>query len=196
METVLPSKLAPASSDETAAENAAEVADFDALVRAHRPGVYRFLLASLRDSAAADDLTQECFLRAYRARGSFRGGAGVRTWLMQIAVNLVRSHLASARFKFWKRAANDAIDLGEAGDQIGDGETSPEQAALARQRVTAVWNAAQSLPRQQRTVFFLRFVEDMEVLEIAAATGLAEGTVKAHLFRALEAVRNRVERIK
>ena len=117
---------------------------------------------------------------------------------MQIAVNLVRSHLASARFKFWKRAANDAIDLGEAGDQIGDGETSPEQAALARQRVTAVWNAAQSLPRQQRTVFFLRFVEDMEVLEIAAATGLAlkRNRKGAPCFARSKRCGNRVERIK
>jgi RNA polymerase sigma-70 factor (ECF subfamily) len=192
METVLPSKPVPAEPGKTTVETA----DFDTLVRVHRPGVYRFLLASLRDRSAADDLTQECFLRAYRARDSFRGEAGTRTWLMQIAVNVLRSHLASERFKFWKRAANEAIDLSEAGERAGDGQRSPEEAALAQQRVAAVWRAAQSLPQQQRTVFFLRFVEDMEVLEIAAATGLAEGTVKAHLYRALEAVRSRVERIK
>jgi RNA polymerase sigma-70 factor (ECF subfamily) len=192
MEKVLPSEFIPAGSEALAAE----VTDFDALVRAHRPGVFRFLLASLRDRAAAEDLTQECFLRAYRARASFRGEAGARTWLIQIAVNLMRSHVASGRFKFWKRAARNAIDLGEAGDRVGDGLRSPEETALARQKVAAIWSAAGSLPQQQRTVFFLRFVEDMEILEIAVAMGLAEGTVKAHMYRALEVVRSKVEKIK
>ena len=56
----------------------------------------------------------------------------------------------------------------------------------------AVWKATGGLPERQRTVFLLRFVEDMDLLEIAAATGLSEGTVKTHLFRALEAVRRRL----
>jgi RNA polymerase sigma-70 factor (ECF subfamily) len=180
METVLPAKFIPA---------ALELADFDALVQTYRSGVYRFLLASLRDRAAAEDLTQECFLRAYRARTSFRGDSGVRTWLMQIAVNLMRSHLASARFRFWRR--KQEVDF-----QVADGRRSPEESAQANQRVAAIWRAAQDLPQQQRTVFFLRFVEDMGILEIAAATGLAEGTVKAHLYRALDGVRNRLGEIK
>ena len=180
MERVLPSEFIPAGT------GAVEITDFDALVEAHRPGVFRFLLASLRDRAAAEDLTQECFLRAYRARASFRGDAGVRTWLMQIAVNLMRSHVASARFKFWRR--KEQVDF-----EMADGERSPEEAATVRQRVAAIWSAAQGLPQQQKTVFLLRFVEEMEILEIAAATGLAEGTVKAHLHRAVERVRERVK---
>jgi RNA polymerase sigma-70 factor, ECF subfamily len=59
--------------------------------------------------------------------------------------------------------------------------------------VRAVWNAAASLSERQRTVFLLRFVEDMDLLEIAAVTGMKEGTVKAHLFRALQAVRAGLE---
>lgn len=165
---------------------ATDAADFDALVREHRAGVFRFLLASLRDRAAAEDLTQECFLRAYRARASFRGDAGVRTWLMQIAVNLMRSHLATARFRFWRR--REEVDF-----ELADGGRSPEEAAVTEQRMRAIWMAAQSLPQQQKTVFLLRFVEEMEVLEIASATGLAEGTVKAHLHRAVERVRERVK---
>lgn len=180
METVLPSEFTPA---------ALEGADFDALVQAHRPGVYRFLLASLRDRPAAEDLTQECFLRAYRGWTAFRGDAGVRTWLMQIAVNLVRSHTASARFRFWRRREDVTFEL-------ADGQRSPEESAQAHQKVAAIWKVAQGLPQQQRTVFFLRFVEDMEILEIAAATGLAEGTVKAHMYRALEAVRKRLGEMK
>ncbi|MCX6620504.1 MAG: sigma-70 family RNA polymerase sigma factor, partial [Acidobacteria bacterium] len=56
----------------------------------------------------------------------------------------------------------------------------------------AVWDASEKLPERQRTVFLLRFVEDLDLLEIAAATGMKEGTVKTHLFRALRAVRERL----
>ena len=77
-------------------------------------------------------------------------------------------------------------------DWLADAHSSPESAAAARQQVASVWNAAESLPERQRTVFLLRFVEDMDILEIAAATGMKEGTVKSHLFRALETVRRRI----
>jgi RNA polymerase sigma-70 factor (ECF subfamily) len=88
------------------------------------------------------------------------------------------------------------VDLNTAGGWLPDGGASPEVAALASEQVAAVWAATESLSERQRTVFLLRFVEDMDLLEIAAATGLKEGTVKAHLFRALQAVRERVRKAK
>ena len=60
---------------------------------------------------------------------------------------------------------------------------------LAKEQVEAIWRAAASLSERQRTVFLLRFVEDMDLLEIAAVTGMKEGTVKTHLFRAVQSVR-------
>jgi RNA polymerase sigma-70 factor (ECF subfamily) len=77
-------------------------------------------------------------------------------------------------------------------DFTGDGRSSPEIGVMAKEQVRAVWRAAAELPEQQRTVFLLRFVEDLDLLEIATATGLKEGTVKAHLYRALQAVRAKV----
>ena len=65
--------------------------------------------------------------------------------------------------------------------------------AVIREQVQAVWSVAASLPARQRTVFLLRFVEDLDLLEIAEVTGMKEGTVKAHLFRALQSVRARLE---
>jgi RNA polymerase sigma-70 factor (ECF subfamily) len=171
---------------------AQELDDFDSLVRQHRSRIFRYILASLRDYDAAETLTQDCFVRAYRARASFRGDASVGTWLMQIAVNLVRSHVSSSRWKFWRQAERTAIDASEAGDWLADRRGSPEAAAETQQQVAAVWRAAESLSPRQRTVFLLRFVEDMDLLEIAAATGMKEGTVKTHLFRALETVRAKV----
>lgn len=188
MERVLP----PAMATEIA-DAGRTLADFDAVVRAHRPGIFRFLVASVRDPHAAENMTQECLLRAYQARDGYRGAASVKTWLMQIAVNVMRNELTNARLKFWKRTQKTSVDLSTASDWLADRQSSPEEALAARQQVEAVWIAAENLPERQRTVFLLRFVEDMDLLEIAAATGMKEGTVKTHLFRALQAVRARVE---
>ncbi len=168
--------------------------DFESLVRQHRPRIFRFLLASLRDREAAENLTQDCFVRAFKARDQFRGGSNLGacspgTWLMHIAANLVRDHEASSRLKFWRRKLRSDVDLSDISDWIPDQQKSPEAVALAKEQVAAIWRAAASLSERQRTVFLLRFVEDMDLLEIAAITGMKEGTVKTHLFRAVQSVR-------
>jgi RNA polymerase sigma-70 factor (ECF subfamily) len=167
--------------------------DFDSLVQLHRPRIFRFMLASLRDTEAAENLTQDCFIRAYKARVQFRGDSSSITWLMQIAANLVRDHQGNSRLKFWRRSLRSDVNLNDVSDWVPDQQRSPEAIASAKEQVRAVWNAAASLSERQRTVFLLRFVEDMDLLEIAAVTGMKEGTVKAHLFRALHAVRAGLE---
>jgi RNA polymerase sigma-70 factor (ECF subfamily) len=113
---------------------------------------------------------------------------------MRIAVNLIRDYARNRRLQFWKRAQTSAVDVEAAGQWVPDGGASPESRALVKEQLAAVWNAAGGLSERQRTVFLLRFVEDMDLLEIAAATGMKEGTVKVHLFRALQAVRERMGR--
>jgi RNA polymerase sigma-70 factor (ECF subfamily) len=168
--------------------------DFDSLVRLHRPRIFRFLLASLRNRETAENLTQDCFVRAYEARSQFRGASSIGTWFMQIAANLLRHHLSSSRLKFWRRNLESDVDVADLGTAIPDRQQqSPEAQALIREQVRAIWRAAAGLPERQRTVFLLRFVEDMDLLEIAEVTGMKEGTVKTHLFRALQSVRARVE---
>jgi RNA polymerase sigma-70 factor (ECF subfamily) len=166
--------------------------DFESLVRLYRPKVFRFALASLRDLDAAETVTQDCFLRAYQARDRFRQDCGMQTWLMQIAVNLIRDQIRNRRFQFWRRASLTAQPADVAGQRMADRALSPEAQALINERVAAIWEAAGKLPERQRTVFLLRFVEDMDLLEIAYATGMKEGTVKTHLFRATRAVRVRL----
>jgi RNA polymerase sigma-70 factor, ECF subfamily len=177
---------------DTGADIAAYPGDFEALVRMYRPKVFRFALASLRDLDAAETVTQDCFLRAYQARERFRQDCSMQTWLMQIAVNLVRDHARSRRFQFWRWVNRTAKAVDAAGVSIADRGRSPEAQALLRERVAGVWTAADRLPQKQRTVFLLRFVEDMDLLEIAVATGMKEGTVKTHLFRALRAVKQQM----
>jgi RNA polymerase sigma-70 factor (ECF subfamily) len=170
-----------------------DLQDFDSLVRMHRPRIFRFLLASVRDRETAENLAQDCFVRAYQARGQFRGASSVATWFLQIAANLVRDHESSSRLKFWRRNLHAAADVADLAPVIPDRQQSPEEQAAIREQVRAIWSAAAGLPARQRTVFLLRFVEDMDLLEIAEVTGMKEGTVKAHLFRALQSVRARLE---
>jgi RNA polymerase sigma-70 factor (ECF subfamily) len=167
--------------------------NFDALVRQHRPRVFRFILASLRDRETAENLTQDCFIRAYQARAQFRGASSIATWFMQIAANLVRDHESSSRLKFWRRSLRADADVADLVNAIPDRGQSPETAALVQEQVQAIWRVAADLPARQREVFLLRFVEDMDLLEIVEVTGMKEGTVKTHLFRALQSVRARLE---
>lgn len=166
------------------------------MVQTYRPRVFRFLLASVRDRESAENLTQDCFLRAYRARDQFRGESSPTTWLMQIAINLVRKHESSSRLKFWRRALHPGLSPADLRDWLPDRQVSPEAAVLAREQVDAIWSVVMQLSERQRTVFLLRFVEDMDLLEIAGATGMKEGTVKTHLFRALQSVRAKLEATK
>jgi RNA polymerase sigma-70 factor (ECF subfamily) len=166
--------------------------DIEAVMAIHGPRVFRFALASLRDRDLAQTVTQDCFLKAHRGWSGFRGDASVQTWLMQIAVNLVRDVARSRRLQFWKRAQSSEVDLDEASEWIRDRNPSPEERAVARQRVTAIWSVVAGLSDRQRTVFLLRFMEEMDAGEIEAVTGISRAAVKVHLFRAIHAVRERL----
>jgi RNA polymerase sigma-70 factor (ECF subfamily) len=170
-------------------ELGAATQEFSSIVESHRPQIFRFLLASTRDVDLAETLTQECFLKAYRNWNSFRGESSAMTWLMRIAINLTKDHWRNRRMQFWRHARTNSVDLDEAGEWLPSGDRSAEQLMLAREQVGRVWKAVEGLSGRQRTVFLLRYVEEQDLSEIALATGLSEGTVKAHLSRALRKVR-------
>ncbi|AXC15354.1 RNA polymerase sigma-54 factor RpoN [Acidisarcina polymorpha] len=166
--------------------------DIEGVMRIYRGRILRYAMFAVRDRDAAETITQECFLKAYRARESFRGECSLSTWLMQIAVNLVRDYARSKQFQFWKRAQSSAIDVAEVTEFLAHPSASAETGLLARERLKSVWAAVEKLSKMQREVFVLRFVEEMELLEIAAVMGMKESTVKSHLYRALNTVRTRV----
>jgi RNA polymerase sigma-70 factor (ECF subfamily) len=168
---------------------------FEDLLRAHQKRVFRVLLGWVRDPETADSLTQECFLRAYRARAGFRGDASPETWLLRIAVNLGRDHVKSRRTGFWRRLLS--LDRSDADGQpelpeVADRASSPEQAVLAKERLARVERRVESLSPMQRAVFQLRFLEEMPLEEIARTLSLKVGTVKVHLARAVGALRRDV----
>jgi RNA polymerase sigma-70 factor (ECF subfamily) len=162
---------------------------FDQLMRQHQRRVYRVIFLLVRDDDLADVLTQECFLRAYQKLGSFRGDCQVDTWLLRIAVNLVRDHGKSRRNWFWKKLVGLEEKPADSKSSPVAVQPSPEASLLAREELTEVWKALDSVSAQQRTIFLLRFAEEMSLAEIAEVLGLASGSVKAQLFRATGKVR-------
>ena len=172
-----------------ATAEALATAEFDSVVATHRAQIFRFLLASTRDVDLAETLTQDCFLKAHRNWSGFRGESSALTWLMRIAINLQKDHWRNRRLQFWRRTQTNSVDLDEASDWLPSGERTVEQRLLAREQVAQVWRAVENLSERQRTVFLLRYVEELELKEIAETTGMGEGTVKAHLSRALARVR-------
>jgi RNA polymerase sigma-70 factor (ECF subfamily) len=163
---------------------------FDEIIQQNQRRVYRVVFLLVRDHDVADTLTQECFLRAYRKRATFRGECRLDTWLLRIAVNLVRDHGKSRRAQFWRKLVGlDDEESGNATSRVASEQISPERQLLVREELQAVWDAAASLSDRQRTIFLLRFAEEMSLGEVAAVLRLKTGTVKAHLFRATEKVR-------
>jgi RNA polymerase sigma-70 factor (ECF subfamily) len=167
--------------------SSAEIPSFDDVVQLYWPRVFRFVLASVRDRDAAEDLTQDCFCKAYKGWNGFRGDSSVITWLMHIAVNVIKDFARNQRLQFWRRAR--VIDPASIGDYLADRTLSPEANVVMQDNLRAIWEAAAVMPSRQRTAFLLRFVEDMELHEIAQVMGVSDGSVKVHLFRAVHAVR-------
>jgi RNA polymerase sigma-70 factor, ECF subfamily len=157
--------------------------NFDEIIRHHQRRVYRVIYLLVRDADVADNLTQDCFLRAYEKRASFRGECPIDSWLLRIAVNLVRDHAKNRRASFWRKLAGlDEVQTNEREPHAA--EPSAERALLAHEELKAVQDALSSLSQQQREVFLLRFGEEMALAEIANVLGLQIGSVKAQLFRA------------
>jgi RNA polymerase sigma-70 factor (ECF subfamily) len=153
--------------------------------------IFRFLLSSLRDRDAAETLTQETFLRAWTARDQFRGDCSQITWLTRIALNLVRDHTRTNRFRFWKQVSQTAVQADDLAAHLPHPSTSTEASLIAHEQLALVWDTVAGLSERQRTVFLLRFVEELELADIAEITGLPISTVKTHLYRSLAAVRAR-----
>lgn len=170
--------------------------DFDELVLRNQKRIFRLLMSLLRDEDAADTLTQECFLKAYKSRASFRGDSSVDTWLYRIAVNLARDYQRSKRQGFWKKmfsATPETDDETSLLETVAHDAANAEQQLLAREEAEQVWYAVKRLSENQREVFVLRYSEELSLDEISQALNMQLGTVKSHLNRALTSVRKRVE---
>jgi RNA polymerase sigma-70 factor (ECF subfamily) len=186
---VLNASLASAPAAE---QTSTELDDIEALVRNYRPRLLRFVAFSIGDADLAESITQDCLLKAYNGRAQFRGDCSINTWLTSIAVNLVRDQQRLQKFRFWRQAHATAIDVADAANFLPSSARSPESQILIKEKATQVMAALQTLSANQRSVFLMRFSEEMDLSEIAAITHMPLNTVKTHLHRALKSIRAQV----
>ena len=169
-----------------------ELDDIEALDRMYRARLLRFVAYSTGDMDLAETVVQDCLMKAYNGRESFRGECSVYTWLAHIAGNLARDHQRTRKFQFWRKVQKTGPDLSELAGMLPSGESSPESQILARERAQQVSGTLEALSENQRSIFVMRFVDEMELAEICEATGMRMSTVKTHLHRAVKAVRLKV----
>ena len=170
---------------------------FEALVRQYQGKAYAIAYNMCSgDSEEARELTQEAFLRAFRSLKDFRGKSSFYTWFYRILINTCfdsrrrRSRLEKI-FSFWRRDKHEKVLSDEIDAQYPDPKeyTNPMAALSNKQLGHEIRQALASLPEKQRMVFQLKVLHGMRIHEIAKIMGLAEGTVKSHLFRATQFMR-------
>ena len=164
--------------------------EFEGLARRNTARAFRLAMDLVGHQQEAEDLVQEAFVKALEAWPRFRGDSAPDTWLFRIVVNTCLNH--RRRRGLWKRIHGFLAGAGDshrADETMGTVPRSPEAATSDRHAARKIREAVAQLPEGQRNAFVLRYLHDLPIKEVAKATGLAEGTVKAHLFRAVRALR-------
>lgn len=158
------------------------------LVRSHQEIAFRTAYLITRNAADAEEAAQDGFAKAFRALARFRRGSPFRPWLLAIVANEARNRVRSA-------ARRDGLVLRAAREvPSGDAAPSPEGATLAAAERTALLAAVERLPQEQRLAVTCRYLLDLSEAETAAVLGVRSGTVKSRLSRALDRLREEVER--
>ncbi|MBU6304786.1 MAG: RNA polymerase sigma factor RpoE [Betaproteobacteria bacterium] len=167
---------------------------FELLVVKYQRRVERLISRLIRDSAEVEDVAQEAFIKAYRALPQFRGESAFYTWLYRIAVNTAKNFLVSQGRRPRPLADTPAEEDGEsfdAADVVEDNNT-PDAVLHSRQVAETVNAAIEALPPDLRTALTLREIEGLTYEEIAEAMDCPIGTVRSRIFRAREAIAERL----
>ncbi len=161
---------------------------FDLLVLKYQHKIAAIIGRFVKDSSEVNDVSQEAFIKAYRALGSFRGDSAFYTWIYRIAINTAKNYLVSRG----RRPPASDVDVDDAEFYSGaDGLrdiTSPEGEAMRDELEEVVNGAIRGLPEDLRTAVTLREMEGMSYEEIAEVMDCPVGTVRSRIFRAREAI--------
>jgi RNA polymerase sigma-70 factor (ECF subfamily) len=162
---------------------------FGLLVDKYQRRISRLLSRMVRDPSDIEDITQEAFIKAYRALPGFRGESAFYTWLYRIAINTAKNHFAAQGRRAPTVATADLGD-GEGGEEpeFGADTATPDSVFQSKQVGLAVNRAIEQLPQELRTAIVLRELEGLSYEEIAAAMNCPVGTVRSRIFRAREAI--------
>ena len=165
---------------------------FELLVAKYQRKLGRLLSRMVRDAAEVEDITQETFIKAYRALPGFRGESAFYTWLYRIGVNTAKNYLVGRKRQATSTdvLAEDAENY-EEGDMLRDVAT-PDAELQTKQIAQAVNSAVDALPDELRVAITLREIEGMSYEEIAQMMDCPIGTVRSRIFRAREAIAERI----
>jgi len=164
---------------------------FGLLLEKHRVPVIHFLYRLVQESAVAEELAQEVFLRVYRSRSSYEPTAKFTTWLFRIATHLGLNWLRDGKHeRGLERLDYNSTDVPI--HQISDRRASVEQQLVSDAKLAEVRLAIAALPEKQRAAVLMHKYEEMEYSQIARVLGCSESAVKSLLFRAYETLRARL----
>ncbi|HMV53976.1 MAG TPA: RNA polymerase sigma factor RpoE [Rhodocyclaceae bacterium] len=166
---------------------------FGLLVSKYQRKLVRLLSRLIRDPAEVEDVAQEAFIKAYRALPSFRGDSAFYTWLYRIGINTAKNHLVSQgrRAPTTTEFDSEEAESFEDGEQLRDINT-PERVLLSKQIGETVNSAMEALPEELRTAIVLREIEGLSYEEIAGIMECPIGTVRSRIFRAREAIADKL----
>lgn len=162
---------------------------FELLVAKYQRRLGRLISRFVRNAAEAEDVTQDAFIKAYRALPAFRGDSAFYTWLYRIGINTAKNHLV-ARARRAPTSTPFDTDDAEAFEEASllHEVATPENELMSKQVVEVVNSSLQELPEDLRTALTLREVEGLSYEEIAAVMDCPIGTVRSRIFRAREAI--------
>ncbi len=166
---------------------------FELLVEKYQRKLGRLLARFIRDPAEVEDVTQEAFIKAYRALPAFRGDSAFYTWLYRIGINTAKNYLMALGRRAPTSTEVEAEDAEgfEDGDQLRDINT-PESMLLSKEIAETVNATIEGLPEELRTAIQLREIEGMSYEDIARVMDCPIGTVRSRIFRAREAIAERL----
>jgi RNA polymerase sigma-70 factor (ECF subfamily) len=162
---------------------------FELLVAKYQRRLGRLISRFVRESAEVEDVTQEAFIKAYRALPAFRGDSAFYTWLYRIGINTAKNYLLS----LGRRAPTSTQFDAEESEEFEDAGllqevSTPENELMSKQVVAVVNSSLQQLPDDLRTALTLREIEGLSYEEIAEVMNCPIGTVRSRIFRAREAI--------
>ena len=162
---------------------------FELLVEKYQRKLARLLARFIRDPAEVEDVTQEAFIKAYRALPAFRGDSAFYTWLYRIGINTAKNYLMAMgrRAPTSTEVEADEAEGFEEGEQLRDINT-PESVLLSNEIAKTVNATIEQLPEELRTAIVLREIEGMSYEDIAQSMNCPIGTVRSRIFRAREAI--------
>jgi len=166
---------------------------FELLVEKYQRKLGRLLARFIRDPAEVEDVTQEAFIKAYRALPAFRGDSAFYTWLYRIGINTAKNYLMALGRRAPTSTEVEAEDAEgfEDGEQLRDINT-PESILLSKEIAVTVNATIEQLPEELRTAIQLREIEGMSYEDIARIMDCPIGTVRSRIFRAREAIAERL----